>query len=95
MVLSGGIDLMSPLDSVDGYCSSLAVLVCFFHVTSTWIMSSGVPTSECSCCVSVPISVTSVDPVGLRYGSHYALCYQLKFAAQRTNLQPVVAAEVK
>ena len=76
-----------------------------FLVSCAWLLFSAcnkhfelsfcVSVSDCICLCSVSISVTSIDPVGLRCSSHYVCCYQFKLAAQGASLQPVVAAEVE
>ena len=96
MLLSGCRDLMGPLDSLDGYYSSLAVLgCCSLRVTGKLSMSSCAPVSECILLCSVSISVNSIYLLALPYGSLCMSCYQLKLAAQPANLQSVVAAEVE
>ena len=76
MILSGGRDLMGPLDSLDGYCSSLAVIgYCSLRVTGPLRLSPCVLVFERIFCVSVSTSVASIDLMGLLCGSYYVSDY--------------------
>ena len=73
MVLGGRRDLMDPLDSVNGYVSlSLWLIVVFVARSAFFYEFLHFRLSDCLCSVSTSTSVTSVDLVGLRCGSHCA-----------------------